>query len=38
MIAGGFVDVSPQEQDRYCLYLFHMGMQPRDYKVLLSSC
>lgn len=31
MIGGGFEDVSPQEQDRYCLYLFHMGMKPKGF-------
>lgn len=33
MINGGYVDVSPEEKERYCLYLFHMGMVPSDFTV-----
>jgi len=28
---AGLVDVSPKEDDRYCLYLFQMGMQVSDF-------
>jgi hypothetical protein len=31
-ILSGLVDVSPKE-DRYCLYMFHMGMTPADFTV-----
>jgi len=29
---AGLVDVSPKENDRYCLYLFQMGMEVSDFK------
>jgi len=31
LIKSGLVDVAPNE-DRYCLYLFHMGMEPKGFK------
>lgn len=36
LIAAGLEDVSPDEQERYCLYLFHMGMEISDFEVFLS--
>jgi hypothetical protein len=30
---AGLVDSSPNELERYCLYLFHMGMTVSDFKV-----
>jgi len=33
---AGAVDVIPSEWNRYCLYLFHMGMNPSDFAVCLS--
>jgi len=31
-IKSGLVDVSPKEDDRYCLYLFHMGMDIKNFE------
>eukprot|EP01128_Nolandella_sp_AFSM9_P001353 TRINITY_DN1147_c0_g1_i1.p1 TRINITY_DN1147_c0_g1~~TRINITY_DN1147_c0_g1_i1.p1 ORF type:complete len:673 (-),score=139.06 TRINITY_DN1147_c0_g1_i1:162-2135(-) len=31
MVASGYEDVSPEESERYCLYLFQMGMVPSDF-------
>jgi len=31
-IDAGLVDVSPQAKERYCLYLFHMGMEIDDFQ------
>jgi len=29
---AGLVDVSPQDIERYCIYLFHIGLQPEGYE------
>jgi len=31
MIDGGWTDVSPKEQDRHCLYHFHVGLTPYNF-------
>jgi len=31
---AGLVDVSPQVQGRYCIYLFHIGMQPDGFQIV----
>lgn len=33
LINAGLVDVSPKEEERYCLYLFHMGMEISNFEV-----
>jgi len=30
--SAGLVDVSPEEKNRYCIYLFHIGLDPKDFE------
>jgi len=32
---AGLKDVSPQQTDRYCIYLFHMGMKPQNWETVI---
>jgi len=31
---AGLIDVSPQKMDRYCIYLFHMGLRPENFEIV----
>jgi len=35
IIKAGLVDVSPTETDRYCIYLFHMGLVPQNFQIVI---